>query len=79
MDSSVITIKKETLQFEVLPILPVGNCSKDQKTSVQCCRIFSSYFWKGIAANLYAIFPFLISGISSPNEADDELELGIKS
>lgn len=39
--------------------------------------IFESDF--GLAANLYAIFIFLIISNSSPNVTDDECDLRIKS
>lgn len=70
---------KKTLQFEDLPRWRLFKGSENISTVLQnfSVLIFESDF--ALAANLYAIFIFLIISNSSPNETDNERDLRIKS
>ena len=70
---------KKTLQFEVLPRWQLFKGSENISTVLQNFSVLILESDFALAANLYAIFIFLIISNSSPNETDDERDLRIKS
>jgi len=69
---------KKTLQFEVLPRWRLFKGSENISTVLQNFSVLILESDFALAANLYAIFIFLIISNSSPNETDDERDLRIK-